>query len=76
MLIANSETPALGFAEALVLERELELDVELDEPVEEFELPPLSKFPVLSEPESNDWALADADVRIARTRTEQTLMAK
>ena len=76
MLIANSETPALGFADAPVVERELELD----EPDEELVLVPVSDDPEPDnadklEPEFNVWAFVDADVRIVSTRTEQTLMA-
>jgi len=68
----NSETPALGFEEAPVLVRELEFD----ELVEEFELPPVRAFAELSEPKSNDWALAVAEARIDRIRIDQTLMAE
>jgi hypothetical protein len=68
VLIANSLTPALAFPEEPVLEAELE------EPVEEFELFPVSEDKALDEAGSG-WALAVADVRIARIRIDQMLIA-
>lgn len=74
MLIENPETPALAFPEEPVLEPEL------DEPVEELELFPVCEDPEPDSPSADDnelfdWALAVADVRIARIRIDQMLIA-
>lgn len=73
-MIENPETPALAFPEEPVLEAELE------EPVEELELFPVSEdeepsCPNADDNELVDWALAVADVRIVRIRIDQMLIA-